>query len=580
MSETVARYLLAVIIGVVVLETAGEVRTGVPLGWATLACVGAFALAIGLGQFAPESEDESAGSTASKRLLSARGVTVVLVGLLIVGGLLRADSLGAQSFWFDEAISANAAIAVLEKGTPTFPSEYTYWRAFPHTLLMAASMALLGGGEAAARLPSVVFGLATIATTYWLGREVGTERIGLLAAALVTVATWEIAWSRQARMYQQFQFLYTLTLVLLLTVERTRPIEKRTVVALVAVGTGAALTHRVGFILLPIAVVYLGSIGVADRRLSVGTLGGALVASLMLVIAVIRPTGGFPRLLVDLLSTDTAYGAAYVDWLSSEFSGVFYLGVIGAAVTFYRGWTRAGIALVLAVVPPAWVLSASTDLFATRYLYFAVPVLFVWAAVTVDFAAIGTVDRVASSAPRRWVSERVGVESADELIRAGAACTVAVGLVTVLVFGGGFTVAPQSHYELGVNAPQPEFAGAYEYVNDHREPGDVIVAGWTAPGLYYAGGVDYWLAHPLLGQERDWTVNGVDRYAGAEPIRTARSLEAVIETHDRGWVVLDAVVMRRLDDETVAVLERRASLEASYGELYVYAWDNTAATGG
>ncbi|WP_265112387.1 glycosyltransferase family 39 protein [Halosolutus halophilus] len=571
MGQTAVRYLLYVTVGLVALDVVVDIGSIVPIDRLTLIVAGALVLASAIRYVGPESEIGARALSPSVRQPSDRTVAIILLGLLVAGGMLRAYALGAQSFWFDEAISTNAAIAVLETGRPTFPSGYTYWRAFPQTLVMAGSMAVFGTGEAAARAPSVVFGVATIGVTYWLGREVGGPRVGLLAAALVTFATWEIAWSRQARMYQLFQLSYVLALVLLLRVERTWFGDKRSVVALAAVSVLAALTHQIGYVLLPIAVAYLGLTGLIDGRLSGRIVGSLLVGSLVLLFAVEFVTSGFTGAIESVSTTDVDYQEAYTDWLVEEFHAFVYLAVVGSALTFYRGRYRSGTLLVLAVAPAAWILSFHTELFASRYLYFVVPVLFLWAAVTVDFVAVGVADRGRAIGDRLLDADSSVSRADGGTATACVACSVAIASVVLLGFGGGFTVTPHAEYELGPNAPQPEFADAYEYVNEHRESGDVIVAGWTATGVYYAGGVDYWLAHDLTGSGGNWTVDGVDQYAGAEPIRSADDLEAVMDDNERGWIVVDEMALARQPHELRSELEAMPNYRSD--SVYVFHWD-------
>lgn len=507
-----------------------------------------------------------------REALDGRTVLLVMVALVAIGAVLRGYALGVQTVWFDEAITANAAIAVLERGRPTFPSGYTYWRGFPHTAVVAASMRLFGTGEAAARLPSVVFGVATIAATYWLGRQVGGRTVGLVAATLVTFATWEIAWGRQARMYQLFQLLFTLSLVLLLRVERTGVGDVRAVGALVAVGTLAMLTHPIGYVLLPVGVAYLGLAGVLDKQLTGRSLGWLLAGALVILLALELVGSGFSQAIAEVMATDVDYLGAYLGWLAAELHAFVYLGLVGTALTFYRGWYRAGTLLVLAVVPATWVLSFHTELFATRYLYFGLPVLFVWAAVTIEYVS----EKAVGLGVSRWnrSTKHEAQESTFEPngSMASVALVVAIGFALLFAVGGGFTVTPHARYDLGVNAPQPDFKAAYAYVNEHRQPGDVIVAGWTAPGLYYAGGVDYWLVHDLTGRGGDWTTNGVDRYAGAKLIRTEGKLTTVIEAHERGWIVVDEIALARQSEETRAAIQNETHRRMDFRGVTVFSW--------
>jgi uncharacterized membrane protein len=420
-------------------------------------------------------------------------------------------------------------------------------------------MFVFGTTEWGARFPSVIFAGLSIIATYWLGREVGGVRVGLLAAGLITFATWEIAWSRQARMYQLFQLLYTLSVVVLLRVKARGFRDRRLLSALVIVVGLAAATHPVGYVLLPVTVVFLSMTAVFDGAVSRQTAGVIIGVTVVLTILFEMVGPGITGALERITATDVDYWDAYVSWVSSELHAFLYLAIVGAGVTVYAQDRRAGLLCLLAVLPPVAILSFSTRLFATRYLYFVLPFIVVWAAVAVVFI----------------IEQLRGLQSAVSPLRAMGfqqfISVVSIGLLCLLMLGGGFTVAPQQEYQLGVNAPQPDFKGAYEYVNEHRDADDVIVAGWTAPGVYYAGGVDYWLAHDLTGTGGTFTVNGVDRYGGAKPIKSAAELQSVLNGSTQVWVVVTRTAQLRQSSETQEFISTNMSNRYSSDRVSVYA---------
>ncbi len=539
--RTVSRYLLFVLGCIVSLNVFGAVGSVLSVGLLAGLTALSFLLATVIDTVLGSSQGRHQPPASEWSWIgTARWEQATLVGLLILGVSLRVYALAGQSFWFDEAITTNAAVATLETGRPTFPSGYTYWRAFPHTIVVSASLFVFGISEWAARLPSVIFGGGSILATYWLGREVGGRRVGLLAAGLLTVATWEIAWSRQARMYQLFQLLYVLAIVMLMRVDRQGIQDVRRLGLLVGVIGLAAATHPIGYILLPVAVVFLATTAVLDGSVTRQT-AGILVGLAVVLTVVFELVGpGITGALETVTSTDVNYWDAYVSWGASELHAFFYLAVVGTTLTAYTGARRAGLLCGVAVLPPAIILSFSTQLFATRYLYFVLPFLFVWATVTILFLGDQLCVIPERQRPRLTSTQLQSLGS--------------VLLVCLLVFGGGFTVTPQSGYDLGVNAPQPEFNDAYEYVTEHRHDDAVVIAGWTAPGVYYAGGVDYWLAHDLTGTGGSYTVDGGERYSGAEPLRSAAALETVSAESDDVWVVVDRTAYLRQSAATQQVL--------------------------
>lgn len=182
-------------------------------------------------------------------------VHTTIILLLIAGFILRIYDLGAQSFWLDESISSIAAMALLEKGMPILPSGFLYSRAILDTFLIASSFKMLGINEFAARIPSVLFGTLTILLVYFLCSKWGNKRIGIIAALLVAFSVWEIAWSRQARMYQQLQFFYILSLYLFYEFIRNKSIKNLAILVLSFLG--AVMSHVFGYALIPVFLAYL-----------------------------------------------------------------------------------------------------------------------------------------------------------------------------------------------------------------------------------------------------------------------------------------------------------------------------------
>lgn len=149
--------------------------------------------------------------------------SLILVALIGVGAFLRLVQLDALSFRWDEDLSALAAKAIAEHGIPELPSGMIYARAIAFSYLMAAFGIVLGFSEAALRMPAVLFGIATIPLAYAFGRSLFDARTGLVLAALVALSTWDIEFSRYARMYAPFGFFYLLTLLLIWRHRIVRP---------------------------------------------------------------------------------------------------------------------------------------------------------------------------------------------------------------------------------------------------------------------------------------------------------------------------------------------------------------------
>src|SRR3990167_4049346 len=144
-----------------------------------------------------------------------------LLGITILGFILRIYSLSSQSIWMDESFSMNAAYEILEKGIPLLDSGAFYGLGYLLHLYLMAFFILLFPDVWGARFLSVIFGTLTIPLAYYFAKTVFDETFsekgsnkGFLFAVIIAFSTIEIAWSRQARMYSQLQFFFLLSLLL------------------------------------------------------------------------------------------------------------------------------------------------------------------------------------------------------------------------------------------------------------------------------------------------------------------------------------------------------------------------------
>lgn len=139
---------------------------------------------------------------------------VVLLGLsfCVIGFSLRLPNLGSLGLWGDEGYTAIAVKAILEKGYPELPSGGIYFRSVPFLYTEALFAAWFGLNEYALRLFSVFCGMGAVFVAYVLGKRLFGPRIGCVFAALMVFSSWEIEFSRYARMYALFQFLYLASL--------------------------------------------------------------------------------------------------------------------------------------------------------------------------------------------------------------------------------------------------------------------------------------------------------------------------------------------------------------------------------
>jgi mannosyltransferase len=125
------------------------------------------------------------------------GLLVPLALLVGLSVLLRTRALDA-SLWIDEGISVGIAShpaadipgLLRQDGSP--PLYY---------LLLHAWITVAGAGEAALRVPSLLFALATVPVALWAGRSLFGARAGWFCASLAAVMPFLTVYAQEVRMY-------------------------------------------------------------------------------------------------------------------------------------------------------------------------------------------------------------------------------------------------------------------------------------------------------------------------------------------------------------------------------------------
>lgn len=124
-----------------------------------------------------------------------------------------------RSIWVDEAISIHQAHMSLAgmlhdlRATDNHPPLYF--------LILWGTVRVLGFGQLAVHIPTIVAGTLLVPAVYLAGTELFGRRTGALAAALTSVAPLLIWYAQAARPYAFFMLLATL-LQLTLAVERLK----------------------------------------------------------------------------------------------------------------------------------------------------------------------------------------------------------------------------------------------------------------------------------------------------------------------------------------------------------------------
>jgi len=166
-----------------------------------------------------------------------------------------------EPFWQDELSSYYASLYIMSHGYPAFPSGFIYPKGELFSYIMAVLMSIFGtGGKLVPRCISTTEYLASLPIYYILGQKLTNRKIALLATAMLAFSPYTMVWSRQARMYEQAQFLAIFVVYMFWHAIQLRNQKRPIYLAMLALLI-AYFSHEEIFIAFPsiIACTLLGS---------------------------------------------------------------------------------------------------------------------------------------------------------------------------------------------------------------------------------------------------------------------------------------------------------------------------------
>jgi hypothetical protein len=192
----------------------------------------------------------TAGAAALPLTISLSGVAafarrrdvLAVAGLAVAGLTLRL--VATRGIWLDEATSIQQAEMPLNhmleilRTTDVHPPL--------HHLVLWVTVRLLGTGELAVRLPSLIAATALVPLLFIVARELYDRRAGYAAAALGAVAPFAVWYAQEARMYALFMVFALLAVWLQVRILRS----------------GGGRRDWIGYVLAAAALVYTQYFGI------------------------------------------------------------------------------------------------------------------------------------------------------------------------------------------------------------------------------------------------------------------------------------------------------------------------------
>ena len=393
------------------------------------------------------------------RVALIRGVTspyFILVMITLVGAILRFYKLGEWGFWKDEIFTISTKDDGLHAGLLGGSLA---------TSLIKWAVAVLGTSEWSARLVPAIIGIISIPILYFPMRMLFGSDPALLASGLLAVSPWHIYWSQNARFYILLLLFSTLSLlVLAISLEKSRPWLASVALAFLFL---AARESLVALLLIPIALGYL-------LLLRFGRAQG---------FAVLRNRSVY-LLLILLGLIGALFAAPYVRYFSAWIAGfgrvnnspgwifaatVYYVGVPTICLGVYEAQSLLrkripwGYLLALwALLPLAVIMTLSLFHYtATRYIFISLPAWLILAGLAVsELGALA------------WPYRKL----------------LSIGVATLSF---AMLLGQDLYYYEYQNGNRENGRGAYQFVRERLQPGDLVVASDSDVGDYYLGSQTY-----------------------------------------------------------------------------------------
>jgi mannosyltransferase len=375
---------------------------------------------------------------------------ILLILITLLAALLRLYHLGTWSFWWDELNTIRDGI--------------NFWdidilNRTPFRFLNYLVISNLEINEWNTRILPALVGILTLPILYFPVKKIFDKDIALLSTFFLAISPWHIYWSQNARFYTTLLLFYTLAkLLFYIAFEEDKPL------------------------LLIISMVFMG-MAVIERFTSV-VIGGVIGLYIVLLVFLQfkRPRGlnlknililtlpsliGIVVLGINIYGDLTGFNDGWINnnpfWLVA--SVVYYIGIpvifigtIGAIDQVFKKNRAALLLLLNAMLPILGLAIISTFMYtANRYIFIT---LTSW----LILAAVGVKELLTNSG--------------------GYAKLFGLGVLGILIFS---PLSEDMLYFRYQNGNRDDWKAAFNFIERHKQPNDLVVSSNPAIGDYYLG---------------------------------------------------------------------------------------------
>ncbi len=524
----------------------------------------------------------------------------IIIAVLALGAFLRFNDLGEQSYWMDEGYTINAVISGHEngfdsQGASILDSGKTY--ACQTYCLPTIGLAKIFGNNAVSyRLLAAIFGLLFVFVIFSFAKNFFKDKnAALLSAFFVALSYWQIAWSREARWYTEFEVFFWLALSFFyLSIKNQSHCEERSDVAIwlknhrtkriillslsILFTILAVATHKLAY-LLPIIMLIWYVVASATKwseairqsmrqkpdRHGLILIGLAMTTPFLIATAIIlfiEYVLGFHFITNALPNITFHYNLPY--YLSFylrnywPFIIISIYGLFSAQGEDKKKHLMLWSAFLTYLIP----LSIATDIVHYRYMFHLTPIFYLAAAYTI-----------------------INIQFKNKTLKQAS---IAI-LIAIFFLTGQGLLYPKSFYTLESDdptklnrpyyayTPQPNWNKAYEAIKENIKPDEAIISSHPHFNKIFLNQPGYWIRYDYLGIEKTVEVikDNKEYYVGAEVINNLEELKKITQ-EKHGYIIFDyQAADGRIAPEIVQYIQKNLKpffydKINSYSQIWVY----------
>lgn len=344
------------------------------------------------------------------------------------------------------------------------------------------------------RLPSVLFGTASIIALFYLTREIFKRNYpALIVATLMAFSYWEIAWSRQIRGYALCTFFIIFFLLFLW--RYLNAVDRKYLWYSLITLVFASLSHWVALVFLPVIIaVFLTKTFSKYNKETV-------------LISVVTSLCVLELLIIFLFWHENAIRLYSMSISNNNLVPLFFGALIGFVWSLFQ---RKNVSETIFVFSPLLlsivVIVPFSAVFHSRYLFPFIPLCI----VLISYASITIVEYLFG----RGISSKI----------------LSIFILFVSVYSS-LSFVPQSLYRLEVDSAQPDFSGVFRVISSQRSPDDVVVSAYPMMHMLYLGEKGMWFPSYLNPNNAPRVKAGyrTDYYVDAPLISHSGDLAKILE---------------------------------------------------